>query len=130
MLATMIAGVRLIVRNVGDLDALHDFYERALGLQIAHQREWDVVRYEVASGSLFEIARLGQPNPIVPAEGPETVLVFQSDDFENDYRRAVEAGSVVVREPHDLRVLRIAYLKDPAGGTFAIAQPRAEISGA
>ncbi|MGO9932707.1 MAG: VOC family protein [Steroidobacteraceae bacterium] len=72
--------------------------------------------------------RIGDSIVMVSRSGPRQAmpafLYVYVDDVDGTYRRALEAGAVVIEEPRDLPYGdRRAMVKDPCGNEWQIAAP-------
>lgn len=113
--------------NVADIERSERFYVDVLGLEVLNRiRTPDVEELIVGSttgGSQLILARHGDGRPVVAGGGMWKVYVA-TDDVEDAFRRAVEAGAEVVAEPRLLEQFKvtIGFVHDPDGHLVELGQ--------
>lgn len=105
--------------NSRDLAAAMPFYEAVFGVTFAPEPEMPEYRVMLAGGRVVGGA---QPmNPDLPADAPSHWLTyFAVDDADSTIAAAVHARSTLLIPAFDMQAGRMAVLKDPQGGVFAV----------
>jgi predicted enzyme related to lactoylglutathione lyase len=117
MTSVQFAFVKLVVR---DLDAMSDFYQRALGLYPARTIDTDTITEIVMrpkgeeNGFCLVLYKPkdGRQITIGNGHGPVGLYVKDADEaFEN----ALREGASLQQEPFNVAGLRVAFVNDPEG---------------
>jgi uncharacterized protein len=112
--------------HTSDVDAAKTFYGDVFGWS-ARDMDMGTMTY-----TMFERAGGGDAAGCAPLEGvqapPHWLAYLGTDDVDASTARAKELGATVFVEPADIPgVGRFSVLQDPAGATFALFKPSAEM---
>lgn len=124
-----IAHVALVVR---DYDEALAFYVDVLGFRLiedldqpAQHKRWVTVGPPGGAGTSLLLARASTPEQesfVGNQAGGRVFLFLQTDDFQRDYRRLVDAGVRFVREPSEESYGTVAVFEDLYGNRWDLLQ--------
>jgi catechol 2,3-dioxygenase-like lactoylglutathione lyase family enzyme len=124
-----IVHIALVVR---DYDEAIDFYVNTLGFELVddtyqpeQDKRWVVVAPRGGSGTSILLARASKPEQeafIGNQAGGRVFLFLNTDDFWRDYRRLLDKGVRIVREPKQQDYGVVAVFADLYGNLWDLVQ--------
>jgi catechol 2,3-dioxygenase-like lactoylglutathione lyase family enzyme len=124
-----IVHIALVVR---DYDEAIDFYVDTLGFELVddtyqpeQDKRWVVVAPRGGSGTSILLARASKPEQeafIGNQAGGRVFLFLNTDDFWRDYRRLLDKGVRIVREPKQQDYGVVAVFADLYGNLWDLVQ--------
>jgi catechol 2,3-dioxygenase-like lactoylglutathione lyase family enzyme len=124
-----IVHIALVVR---DYDEAIDFYVDTLGFELVddtyqpeQDKRWVVVAPRGGSGTSILLARASKPEQgafIGNQAGGRVFLFLNTDDFWRDYRRLLDKGVRIVREPKQQDYGMVAVFADLYGNLWDLVQ--------
>lgn len=125
---TRLTRLHQVAARAGDLDATVDFYREQLGCRF-------IARFDPPGIAFFDFSGV---RVLFEAAAPQTVLYFWVDDIQRAYQDLQSRGINFDSEPHVIHKDAegifdnpeteewMAFFKDPAGNTVALASRVAE----
>ncbi len=101
----------------GDLDGAKSFYNGVFG--------WDWQEFEASPDPYFVIMNQGSGNGGVrglaePDMPPNWLVYFAVEDIDAALAKVSELGGETMMGPMDIGIAKVAVIKDPQGGVFAL----------
>ena len=116
----MLTGLNFVIVHVPNLAEARAFYTEKLGLTVTAEQP-GFVQFAQPGGSGATFA-LGEAAAATPAADPE--LWWYVDNADATYAALAKAGVTIAGEPKDEPFGRAFSIKDPAGNTVYLLQPR------
>ncbi|HET7081744.1 MAG TPA: VOC family protein [Chloroflexia bacterium] len=115
----MLEGLNFVLVQVPDAQAAREFYADKLGLQVEEHKGGFVQFQPRDGGAIFALEETPGAVPVQSVE-----LWWQVDDTDRLYNTLQAQGVEIVSPPRDEPFGRALEVKDPAGHTVHMYQPR------
>jgi predicted enzyme related to lactoylglutathione lyase len=117
----MLSGLNFVVVHVPNLAEARTFYTEKLGLTVADDRLPGFVQFAQPEGhgATFGLQEAADARPVADPE-----LWWYVENADATRAALAKAGVTIASEPKDLPFGRALSVKDPAGNTIYLLQPR------
>jgi predicted enzyme related to lactoylglutathione lyase len=116
----MVTGLNFVLVHVPNIGEARAFYSEKLGLKVAGEQPGFVQFAQPGgSGAIFALSEVADAKPIADPE-----LWWYVEDADATYAALAKAGVTIAGEPKDEPFGRAFSIKDPAGNTVYMLQPR------
>jgi predicted enzyme related to lactoylglutathione lyase len=116
----MVSGLNFVVAHVPNLAEARTFYTGKLGLTVTGEQPGFVqFAQPEGQGATFALSEAADAKPVADPE-----LWWYVESADATYAALVKAGVTIASEPKDEPFGRTLAIKDPAGNTIYLLQPR------
>ena len=116
----MVSGLNFVLAHVPNLAEARTFYTEKLGLTVADEQPGLVIFAQPGGhGATFALQEATDARPVADPE-----LWWYVENADATHAALAKAGVTIASEPKDMPFGRTLSVKDPAGNTIYLLQPR------